>query len=72
MGPSADENEVVSPWLDGLNEASERSEVVHLCRSFDYGAQYFSLNQIGLLFASRWMGRDVEPDLNDIRNRHAI
>ena len=70
--PSTNEDEMGSPWFDGLDESSESGKVVHLCPSFNDVSQYLSMNQFGLLFATRWMDGDIEPNLKDIRNCQTI
>ena len=62
-----------SPWFDGLDESSESGKVeYHLCPSSNNIFQYLSMNQFGLLFATRWVGGHIEPNLKDIRHCHAI
>lgn len=35
-------------------------------------AEDFLINQIGLFLATRWMIRDIQPHLNDVRNNQSI
>jgi len=66
VGPAADEDQLTSPRIQRLHQLCECFQVVHSMPCLDQRLQDLAVDEVGLLLTTRWVIRDIQPDLENV------